>query len=160
MSPYTLPHVWKGIPSPQSTPTRLLAFPSLLFLVTRCKCSSEMAPGDPPEWATFPYVNLCVSQSGKRNKYLDFTHVDNVYWLLMVRITVQERLTCQIAEAVVDAVHPLGVGVVIEATWVMHWLTVVHDHVQLWLSLCAVSLRYRLIDFALLHCCLCLQGQI
>lgn len=46
------------------------------------------------------------------------------YWvaldssLLPLTLAVQERLTKEIAEAILDAVHPTGVGVVIEATYV------------------------------------------
>ena len=41
---------------------------------------------------------------------------DDVYVCLWY--TVQERLTMQIAEALIDAIRPSGVGVVVEATWV------------------------------------------
>ena len=34
------------------------------------------------------------------------------------RFQVQERLTRQIADAIVEAIHPRGVGVVVEATYV------------------------------------------
>ena len=37
----------------------------------------------------------------------------------IVLVIVQERLTKQIAMALTEAVNPAGVGVVIEATWVL-----------------------------------------
>ena len=39
-------------------------------------------------------------------------------WLISIPCTVQERLTKEIAEAVLEAIQPTGVGVIIEATYV------------------------------------------
>ena len=39
--------------------------------------------------------------------------------LIVITHVVQERLTKEIAEAILYAVHPTGVGVVVEATYVL-----------------------------------------
>ena len=41
-----------------------------------------------------------------------------VLTLYLTTLIVQERLTKEIAEAVLAAIHPTGVGVVVEATYV------------------------------------------
>ncbi|KAJ1445823.1 hypothetical protein M885DRAFT_548731 [Pelagophyceae sp. CCMP2097] len=51
-----------------------------------------------------------------RQKILGLSKLARIADMYSKRLQVQERLTLQIANAVVDAISPLGVGVVIEAT--------------------------------------------
>jgi GTP cyclohydrolase IA len=50
-----------------------------------------------------------------RGKVLGLSKVPRLVDVFARRLQVQERLTTQIAEAILDAINPLGVGVVIEA---------------------------------------------
>jgi GTP cyclohydrolase I len=50
-----------------------------------------------------------------RGKVIGLSKVPRLVDVFARRLQVQERLTTQIAEAIVDAINPLGVGVVIEA---------------------------------------------
>jgi GTP cyclohydrolase IA len=50
-----------------------------------------------------------------RGKVIGLSKVPRLVDVFARRLQVQERLTTQIAEAILDAVNPLGVGVVIEA---------------------------------------------
>jgi len=49
-------------------------------------------------------------------KILGLSKVPRIVDMFARRLQVQERLTSEIAEAIEDSVHPLGVGVVIEAS--------------------------------------------
>jgi GTP cyclohydrolase IA len=50
-----------------------------------------------------------------RGKVIGLSKVPRLVDVFARRLQVQERLTTQIAEAILDAINPLGVGVVIEA---------------------------------------------
>jgi len=50
-----------------------------------------------------------------RGKVIGLSKVPRLVDVFARRMQVQERLTTQIAEAILDAINPLGVGVVIEA---------------------------------------------
>ena len=50
-----------------------------------------------------------------REKVIGLSKVPRLVDVFARRLQVQERLTTQIAEAILDAINPLGVGVVIEA---------------------------------------------
>jgi GTP cyclohydrolase I len=63
-----------------------------------------------------PFVGKVHIAYVPRSKVLGLSKLARIADMYARRLQVQERLTKQIAEAIWDAVDPLGVGVVIEAT--------------------------------------------
>ena len=63
-----------------------------------------------------------------RGKVIGLSKVPRLVDVFARRLQVQERLTTQIAEAILDAINPLGVGVVIEARHLCMMMRGVEKH--------------------------------
>ncbi len=62
-----------------------------------------------------PFFGKCHIAYLPNKKVVGLSKLPRVVEVFSRRLQLQERLTCEIAEAVLDKVQPLGVGVVIEA---------------------------------------------
>lgn len=62
-----------------------------------------------------PFFGECHIAYLPNKKVVGLSKLPRVVEIFSRRLQLQERLTCQIAEAILDKVDPLGVGVVIEA---------------------------------------------
>ncbi len=63
-----------------------------------------------------PFFGRCHVAYIPRDKVVGLSKIPRLVEMFSRRLQVQERLTNQIAETIVDKVNPLGVGVVMEAT--------------------------------------------
>jgi GTP cyclohydrolase I len=63
-----------------------------------------------------PFFGRCHVAYIPRDKVVGLSKIPRLVEIFSRRLQVQERLTNQIAETIVDKVNPLGVGVVMEAT--------------------------------------------
>ena len=63
-----------------------------------------------------PFFGKCHVGYLPRGKIVGLSKLPRIVDAYARRLQVQERLTTQIAQAIMQAVHPLGVGVVIEAS--------------------------------------------
>lgn len=62
-----------------------------------------------------PFFGKCHVAYIPNQKVIGLSKVARLVEMYARRLQIQERLTCQIAETINDAINPIGVGVVIEA---------------------------------------------
>lgn len=62
-----------------------------------------------------PFFGKCHVAYIPNQKVLGLSKIARLVEMFSRRLQIQERLTCQIAETIHDAINPIGVGVVIEA---------------------------------------------
>jgi GTP cyclohydrolase I len=63
-----------------------------------------------------PFFGKCHVAYLPREKVIGLSKIPRIVDALSRRLQVQERLTNQIAEVILDAINPLGVGIVMEGT--------------------------------------------
>ncbi len=63
-----------------------------------------------------PFFGKCHVGYLPKGKIVGLSKIPRIVDAFARRLQVQERLTTQIAEALMDSLHPLGVGVVVEAS--------------------------------------------
>ncbi len=63
-----------------------------------------------------PFFGQCHIAYLPNKKVVGLSKLPRIVEIFSRRLQLQERLTSQIAEAILDKIHPLGVGVVIEAS--------------------------------------------
>lgn len=65
-----------------------------------------------------PFVGKITIGYIPKGKILGLSKFARIVEMFARRLQVQERLTKQIAEAIIDAINPTGVGVIVEAKYV------------------------------------------